>query len=257
MASSRQIDLNSDLGESFGAYQIGFDVDLFPLLSSANVACGFHGGEPRVMERTVREASAQNVAIGAHPGYPDRVGFGRRPLSATADEVRTDVLYQLGALDAFCHAAGVPLHHVKAHGALYNQATTDETVARAIAEAVAAFNPNLFLYAMPGSALEAAGKAVGLPTIREAFADRAYNADGTLVSRRLPGAMITNPQEAAARMVRLVTEGKLKTIDGQDIALEADSICTHSDTPTALDIVRAMSESFAKAGITVKAPVMR
>jgi UPF0271 protein len=248
------IDLNSDLGESFGALRIGYDDALFPLISSANVACGFHGGDPRTLERTVAACLAHGVGIGAHPGFPDLVGFGRRVIAATPDEVRTDTLYQLGALDAFCRAAGARLQHVKPHGALSNVTMKDEALAGAIAAAIKAYNPELILFAMPGSALLAAGEAAGLRIAREAFADRAYNGDGSLVNRRLPGAMITDPDEAAARMVRLVTEGTLPTIDGQELALQADTICTHSDTPGAVEIVQAVRRGLEAAGVVVRAP---
>jgi UPF0271 protein len=248
------IDLNSDLGESYGALRIGYDDELFPLISSANVACGFHGGDPRTLERTVAACKAHGVGLGAHPSFPDLVGFGRRVIAAAPDEVRTDTLYQLGALDAFCRAAGVRMQHVKPHGALSNAAMKDAALAEAIVAAIVAYNRDLLLFAMPGSALLAAGEAVGLRIAREAFADRAYNADGSLVSRRLPGAMITDPDEAAARMVRLVTEGKLTAIDGQDVALQADTICTHSDTPGAVAIVRTVRTRLEAAGVAVRAP---
>jgi len=247
------VDLNSDLGESYGAFSIGSDTELFALISSANVACGFHGGDPRVIERTVAAATAHGVAVGAHPGFLDLVGFGRRAIAATPDEVRTDTLYQLGALDAFCRVAGVRLQHVKAHGALYNVAVADPAIAGAIAAAVHAYDPSLIFLGQPGTALLAAGEAAGLPIAREGFADRAYNAGGTLVSRQLPGAVITDPEEAAARMVRLVTEGRLTTIDGQELRLEVDSICIHSDTPTAAAIAVAIRRQFTAAGITVRA----
>jgi 5-oxoprolinase (ATP-hydrolysing) subunit A len=250
----RTIDLNSDLGESYGALRIGYDDELFPLISSANVACGFHGGEPRTLERTVAACRSHGVGIGAHPGFPDLVGFGRRVIAATPDEVRTDTLYQLGALDAFCRAAGVRMQHVKPHGALSNAAMKDEAIAGAIAAAIRAYDPTLLLFAMPGSALLAAGEVKGLRIAREAFADRAYNADGSLVNRRLPGAMITDPEEAARRMVRLAIEGVLTTIDGQDLALQADTICTHSDTPGAVEIVQAVRRGLEAAGIAIQAP---
>jgi UPF0271 protein len=254
MAHHLSIDLNSDLGESFGVYRIGADEDLFPLISSANVACGFHGGDPRTIEKTVAAAKTHGIAIGAHPSFPDLVGFGRRPLQASPDEVRTDVLYQLGALDAFCRAAGVPLRHVKPHGALTNMAMHDTGLAEAIVAAIRDFNPALILFAMPGSALFSAGVAAGLPVAAEAFADRAYNADGSLVSRRIPGSLITDPVVAAERMVRLVTTGTIETIDGQEIALRADTICTHSDTPGAAGIVREVRRRLEAAGITVRPP---
>lgn len=248
------IDLNSDLGESFGAFAIGHDQELFPLISSANVACGFHGGDPRTLERTVAACQAHNVGIGAHPGFPDLVGFGRRVMAATPDEVRTDTLYQLGAIDAFCRAAGVTMQHVKPHGALSNASMHDEGFARAIATAIRSFNPDLLIFAMPGSALLAAAEAAGLRIAREAFADRAYNADGSLVSRRLPGAMITDPELAARRMVQLVTEGTIETIDGQQIPLQAETICTHSDTPGAVAIVTAVRQALEAAGVIIQAP---
>jgi UPF0271 protein len=248
------IDLNSDLGESFGAYKIGYDDQLFPMLSSANVACGFHGGDPRTLERTIAACKANNVAVGAHPGFPDLVGFGRRPINCTPDEIRTDTLYQLGALDAFCRAAGIRMQHVKPHGALTNMAQHDGTIASAIVAAVKAYNPALLLFAMPGSELLTAARAAGLPVAREAFADRAYNADGSLVNRRIPGAMITDPALAAQRMVRLVTDGRIAAIDGTDIELQADTICTHSDTTGAVEIVQAVQEALLSAGVTIKAP---
>lgn len=250
----RSIDLNSDLGESFGAYRIGADEDLLGLISSANVACGFHGGDPREMERTVAEAARRGVGVGAHPGFPDLVGFGRREIAATPDEVRTDTLYQIGALDAFCRAAGTRLQHVKAHGALDTIATKNVTVAEAIVAAVRAYDPTLPVLCRPDSHLFHAAEAAGVPIAREGFADRAYEADGDLVSRRKPGAMITDPALAAERMRRLVLHGELETIDGQVFALEVDSICVHSDTPGAAAIVAAVRSALASAGVTI-API--
>ncbi len=251
MTESRRIDLNSDLGEAFGAYTIAPDEELFELISSANVACGFHGGDPRVMERTVAAATARGVAVGAHPGFPDLVGFGRREIVAAPDEVRTDVLYQIGALDAFCRAAGVRMQHVKAHGALYNRSVQDEATAEAIAAAVKAYDPGLLFVALPGSALARAGEAAGLTVAREGFADRAYNPDASLAPRRLPGAVIHDPELAAERAVRLVLEGKLTAIDGTELDLEIDTLCLHSDTPGAVAIARAIRRRFDEAGITV------
>ena len=249
---TKAIDLNSDLGEAFGAYRIGFDEELFALISSANVACGFHGGDPRVMERTVAAAKARGIGIGAHPGFPDLVGFGRREVAATPDEVRTDTLYQIGALDAFCRAAGVRMQHVKAHGALYNTAVKDPALSAAIAAAVKAHDPGLIMLAQPGTALFAAAEAAGLPTAREGFADRAYNPDGTLVSRRLPGAVLTDPEAVAERALRLVTEGRVPTIDGGELELRIDSLCIHSGTPGAVEMARAIRRRFDAAGIAVR-----
>ena len=250
----RTIDLNSDLGEAFGAFRSGFDEELFELISSANVACGFHGGDPRVMERTVAAAAACGVAVGAHPGFPDLVGFGRREMAATPEEVRTDTLYQIGALDAFCRAAGVRMQHVKAHGALYNTAVKQPALAGAIAAAVKAYDPELILLAQPGTALFAAAAAAGLPTAREGFADRAYNPDGTLVSRRVPGAVLTDPEVVAERALRLVTEGRMPTLDGGELELEIDSLCIHSDTPGAVEMAHAIRRRFDAAGIAVRPP---
>ena len=251
-ATGKTVDLNSDLGEGFGAYRIAPDEELFGLISSANVACGFHGGDPRVMERTVAAARAAGVGVGAHPGFPDLVGFGRRQLAATPDEVRTDTLYQIGALDAFCRAAGVRMQHVKAHGALYNAAVGDPALSEAIAAAVRAYDPGLVLLVPPGTALFAAAEAAGLPTAREGFVDRAYNADGTLVSRRLPGAVLTDPEAAAERALQLVRQGTMPTIDGGELRLEVDSLCIHSDTPGSVAIARAVRHRFEAAGVVIR-----
>jgi UPF0271 protein len=248
------IDLNSDLGEGFGPFLIGADEALFPLISSANVACGFHGGDPQMMERTVARAIASGVGIGAHPGFPDRLGFGRRPIQCTAAEIRADVIYQTGALAAFCAAAGTRLQHVKAHGALYNLAVHDPVVASAIAEGVVAVSPDLLFFAIPGTQLAEAGAAAGLTVIREAFADRAYLADGSLVPRSRPGAVIEDLDLIADRMVRLVREGTIETIDGEEIAMTADTICIHSDTPSAVAIAEALTSRFAEEGIRIAQP---
>lgn len=251
-----RIDLNSDLGEGFGPFRVGADDELFPLISSANVACGFHGGDPLMMARTVARAAEHGVAVGAHPGFPDRGGFGRRTLLATPEEIHADVVYQVGALMAFCAAAGVtaplPMQHVKAHGALYNLAVKDRAVADAIARAVADVDRSLLFFALPGSELERAGGAAGLTVVREAFADRAYHDDGSLVARSLPGAVIHDPEVAAARMVRLIETGTLSTIEGGTLHLHADTICLHSDTPTAVPIARALRAALDAAGIAVR-----
>ncbi|MGC4192577.1 MAG: 5-oxoprolinase subunit PxpA [Thermomicrobiales bacterium] len=247
----RRIDLNSDLGEGFGPFRVGADDDLFPLISSANVACGFHGGDPVMMAHTVARAVANGVAVGAHPGFPDRGGFGRRVLSATPEEIHADVVYQVGALMAFCVAAKVPMQHVKAHGALYNLAVKNGAVADAIAQAVAAVDRSLLFFALPGSELERAGEAAGLHVAREAFADRAYHDDGSLVARSHPGAVIHDPELAAARIVRLIETSEVSTIEGGTLHLHADTICLHSDTPTAVPIARALRAALDRAGIVV------
>jgi UPF0271 protein len=250
-SATYQIDINSDIGEGFGPWMLAPDEDLMPLISSANIACGFHAGDPLTIERTVHLARDNRVGVGAHPGFPDRVGFGRRTIVATPDEVRTDVLYQIGAIAAFCRAAGTELQHVKAHGALYNHAVRDAATAEAIARAVWQYDRDLLFFVLPGSELEAAGEAAGLPLAREAFADRGYLPDGSLVPRSRPEAIVRDPEVVVRRMIRLVKEGVIEAIDGTELELEADTICIHSDTPTALDIARALREGFAEAEILV------
>jgi UPF0271 protein len=252
MSQQHVIDINSDLGEGYGPWRLAPDEELMEHISSANIACGFHAGDPRTIERTVHLARDHGVGIGAHPGYPDRVGFGRRVMAATPDEVRTDVLYQIGAIAAFCKAADVDLQHVKAHGALYNHAVRDAATAEAIAQAVKQFDRDLLFFVLPGSELEAAGAAAGLPLAREAFIDRGYLADGSLVPRSRPDAIITDHDLAVRRMVRLVNEGVIETVDGTELELEVDTLCLHSDTPAALEIARAVRAGFAEAGIGVE-----
>jgi len=254
ISSSRAIDLNSDLGEGFGPFHAGVDMDasLFPLISSANVACGFHAGDPVTIARTVSLARTHNVAVGAHPGFRDLVGFGRRVIAASPAEIEADVLYQLGAVAAFCRAEGAPLRHVKAHGALYNLAANNRLVADAIARAVVRFDPALIFFALSGSELVMAGEAAGLRVCREAFADRAYNVDGSLVARTILGAVLTDPQVVAERMVRLVETGSIGTIDGGTLHLAADTICIHSDTPTAVSIAQTIRAQFDRAGIIIR-----
>lgn len=251
MAERFAVDLNSDLGESFGAYSIGEDQDVLRLITSANIACGAHAGDPRVMDATVRACRELGVAVGAHPGFPDRVGFGRRTIDASPHEVETDVLYQIGALGAFAVANGAPLQHVKAHGALYNLAVIKPAVAAAIARAVVRFDPNLIFVAPAGSALEHAGTEAGLTVAREAFADRGYNPDGTLVSRSLPGAVIADARAAAERAVRMVKEHSVETVDGGSISIEVDTICVHGDNPHAVEILRAIHSVFREKAITL------
>ena len=253
-AISRAVDLNSDLGEGVGPFHAGEDMDasLFPLISSANVACGFHAGDPLTIARTVSLARKYDVAVGAHPGFHDLVGFGRRVIAASPQEIEANVLYQLGAVAAFCRAEGVPLRHVKAHGALYNLASKDRSVADAIARAVVRFDHALVFFALSGSELVAAGEAAGLRVCREAFADRAYNADGSLVARAIPGSVLTDPNEVAVRIVQLVETGSIGTIDGGTLHLAADTICIHSDTSTAVPIAREIRAQFDRAGISVR-----
>ncbi len=247
----RAVDINSDLGESFGAYTIGDDAAMMPVITSANVACGFHGGDPLVMERTVRLARAHGVGIGAHPGLPDLVGFGRRDMRLSPDELRTAHVYQIGALWAFAQAQGVPLQHVKSHGALYNMAAKDEGASRAIVDAVMSVDRRLILVALYGSLMERIGRERGLRVAREAFGDRGYERDGSLVSRAKPGALITDPDAVARRVVRMASEGAVETVDGGEIRIQPDTICFHGDTPGAPRLVRAARDALTRAGVEI------
>jgi UPF0271 protein len=250
---TQPIDLNCDLGESFGAYALGNDAAIMPLITSANIACGFHAGDPQVIARTVRLAVQHGVAIGAHPGFPDLVGFGRRALDATPDEVANDILYQIGALAAFARAEGTTLTHVKAHGALYNLAATRPPIARAIARAIARFDPKLILVGQPGSAMMDAAREQDIRFAREGFADRAYNRDGTLRSRREPGALIEDPQRAAAQALQMVREQTVTTPEGETIAMPVDTLCVHGDSAAVVEILRAVRGTLQQNGIVISA----
>jgi len=247
------IDLNCDMGEGFGRYDLGMDRESMRYITSANVACGFHASDPGTLHRTVKLARERHVAIGAHPGFPDLVGFGRREIAASASEIRDDVIYQVGAVLAFCRAEGVPLRHVKPHGALYNLAARDIGVAMAVAEAVRSVDPSLHLVCLCGSKLVAAAKEAGLPYAEEAFADRGYRKDGKLVPRREHGAVLTEPAEVAERVVRMVRDGKVTTVDGVDIPIAPKTICVHGDTPGAVEVLRAIRARLEKERIRFKA----
>ena len=246
------VDLNCDMGESFGPYTLGLDEQVMPLITSANVACGFHAGDPHVLRRTVALAARHGVAIGAHVSFPDLVGFGRREMNATADEVENDTLYQIGAIAAFCRAAGVPLRHVKPHGALYNMAQRDPALAGAIVRAVSSFDPRLLLFAQPGSAMEQVAREAGLTVVGEVFADRAYTSEGALASRKLPGSVIHDPEQVAGRAVHMVTRGSVVAMDGTAVPLRAETICVHGDTPGAVALIRQMRQQLEAAGVTVR-----
>ena len=245
------IDLNADLGESFGRYTLGMDEKIMEVISSANIACGFHAGDPMVMERTVRLAAEAGIAIGAHPGFPDLMGFGRRNMAVSPEEARAYILYQLGALDAFLRPMGIRMRHVKPHGALYNMAAADEQLARAICGAVKDFDPELRLVGLSGSLLIRAAEKTGLRAISEVFADRAYAADGSLVSRRKPGAIISDEREALRRVIRMVKEGKVKAINGEEIAIRAESVCVHGDGEKALLFAKSIREALTANDIQV------
>jgi UPF0271 protein len=248
------IDLNADVGESYGAWSMGDDAALLPLVTSANVACGAHAGDPVVMARTVALARRLGVAVGAHPGYPDRDGFGRRDLPMTAEELRASILAQLGALDAIARAAGVRLAHVKPHGALYNRAARDPELAGIVASAVRSVAPGLALVGLAGSALLTAGVAEGLPVIAEAFADRVYEADGSLRSRRFPDSMHHDPAAAAAQARSIVLDGRVRAHDGSWVPVTAASLCVHGDTPGAAAIAAAVRATLIEAGVRIAAP---
>ena len=252
------MDLNADLGESFGAWTLGDDARLVEHLTSANLACGFHAGDFRVMEATVALCREAGVAVGAQPGYPDLLGFGRRPLPFEPDEVESLVRYQIGALEAFCRAAGVEMQHVKPHGALYNQAAADPTLARAIARAVARFSRELALFGLASSEPMAAAAAdAGLRFVPEAFADRRYLPDGSLQPRSRAGAVIEDAAAAAAQALMIATDGAVVAIDGSRVALRAESICCHGDTPGAVEIAASVRSALAASGVRVEPPLAR
>src|SRR6266850_5443192 len=248
-----RIDLNSDVGESFGVYTIGHDAGLMKSITSANVAAAFHAGDPTVLRDTIRMAKASGVAVGVHPGLPDLVGFGRRELNVTPKEAEDLVLYQIAAVAGVAAAEGVKIQHVKPHGALFNMAVRDAELSAAIARAVAALDTSLILFGLPGSEILNAGRAAGLRVAAEVFADRAYERDGSLASRRKPGSVIHDPTAVVARAVRMVKERTVVAIDGSTVPLEADTICVHGDTPGSDDLAARIRAGLEAAGITVKA----
>jgi UPF0271 protein len=249
---TRAIDLNSDLGEGYGAWKMGDDAAMLGIVSSANVACGFHAGDPLTILATLREAAAKGVAIGAHVSYPDRVGFGRRPMDVTHAELVADVIYQIGALQGLCAAAGTSVTYVKPHGALYNTIAGDARQAAAVIDGIKAIDPTLVLMGLAGAPILAQAREAGLATVAEAFADRAYTPAGTLVSRREAGAVLHDPDLIAARMLRLATEGVIEAVDGSPLHLSADSICVHGDSPGAVAISARIREVLIAGGVSVR-----
>ena len=247
-----RVDLNCDLGESFGRYTIGLDDQVIPLVTSVNVACGMHAGDAVVMRRTVKMAAEAGVGIGAHPGYPDLQGFGRRDLALSPDEAYSFVLYQIGALSAFCRAQGARLAHVKPHGQLYNRAAVDAPFAAAVAQAVADFDPDLTLVALAGGKLVSAGEAAGLHVAQEFFADRNYTDEGTLVPRSQENATIADEAFAVSRVVRAVRERTIESVSGKTIAVAPDTICVHGDNAHALEFARDIRSALEQAGIELK-----
>lgn len=244
------IDLNSDIGEGFGPWRMGDDMALMDVISSANIACGFHAGDPRTMENMVAAAVERNVAIGAHVSYPDRVGFGRRAMRLSAREIITDVLYQIGALDGLARAAGGRVTYVKPHGALYNRMAVAENEARAVVEALRRYG-NLRLVTLPSPVVQKAAKAAGVSIAIEAFADRAYTSDGTLVPRTQPNAVIHDPQAVVARVVRMARDGIVRSRDGVELSVSPQTLCLHGDTPGAAALATAIRAGLEDAGIDI------
>ncbi len=247
------IDLNSDVGESFGRWTLGDDQAMFRSVSSANVACGFHAGDPTVIRRTCREAAAAGVVIGAHVGYRDLAGFGRRFLDISPGELADDVVYQIGALQALAAAEGTAVQYVKPHGGLYNAIVTHTAQARAVVDAVKAVDPSLPIMGLPGSEVLRLAEQAGLRAVPEAFADRAYNPDGTLVSRSQPGAVLHNPAEVAEHVLRMATESAVRTADGSTLKIRAESICVHGDSPGAVAMATAVKSALGDAGVSIRA----
>ncbi|MBI3007811.1 MAG: LamB/YcsF family protein [candidate division NC10 bacterium] len=245
-----RVDFNSDMGESYGRYTLGEDAEIMRYVTSINVACGWHAGDPAVMRQTVAAAKAAGVRVGAHPSYPDRLGFGRREMALTRQEARDYTLYQLGALHAFAAAQGTRLQHVKAHGAFYKVAVRDREIALGIAEAMAEFDPHLIMVGLPDSELLRAARQVGLPVAREGFADRAYNEDGGLVSRALAGAVIHDGEAVVARVLAMV-QGKVTAITGKIIPITVETICLHGDTPGAGALARRIRQALEAAAVQV------
>lgn len=252
-----KIDLNSDVGESFGNYKLGMDEEVIPLISSANIACGFHAGDPHVMRQTIATALKHGVAAGAHPGFPDLIGFGRRYMDASLEEIKDYITYQIGALKAFTTAQGMQLQHVKPHGALYNMAVQNKEIWDVVAEVIAGVDPQLILFVMAGpwrNDLEGIGAKHGIRLAFEFFGDRAYAPDGSLASRKLPGAVIHDQQQVADKVLKMAKEGTVTCIDGTEIELTAETICVHGDNPTALELIKNIRKSLEKEGIEIAPP---
>ena len=249
MSVPTTIDLNCDMGESFGMYKMGLDEEVIKYITSASIACGFHAGDPMWMRHTVRLAEEHDVAVGAHPSFPDLMGFGRRNMNMTPEEAKNDIIYQMGALQAFTNSKS--LQHVKPHGAMYNRAVDDEPLARAICEAALEVDPETILLALAGSRWVEIAEEMGVKVAREIFADRALNADGSLVSRSQPGAVLHSIEEVVDRSLRMVTEGKATAITGEEIEVQAESLCIHGDTPGAVEMARSLRQALESAGAKV------
>jgi UPF0271 protein len=249
----RTIDLNSDLGEGFGVWTLGDDAALLDVVTSANVACGFHAGDPDILRRVCDLAAARDVAIGAQVSYRDLAGFGRRSIDMDSASLTNEVLYQIGALDGFARVAGTRVRYVKPHGALYNRVVSDQAQAAAVVAAIAAYDATLPLLGLPGSALLRLAEDAGLTVVPEAFADRGYTAQATLVPRTQPGALLLDPADVTARMIQMVTTGRLQSVDGEQVTVSARSICVHGDSPGAVDMAVALRRALVEAGIEIRA----
>lgn len=248
---SNIVDLNSDIGESFGAYKMGMDEEIMKYISSANIACGYHAGDPMVMESTIKIAKKLNVAIGSHPGFPDLMGFGRRAMSVTPKEASNYILYQTGALVAFAKIYNLKLQHIKMHGGLYNIACSDEKLATNIVQTILKYDENIILLALSKSIIVDIAKQNGLRVAQEVFADRGYNEDGTLVNRNLPNAFITDEDEAISRVKKMITKGKVMASNGKEVDIKADSICVHGDGKKAILFAKTIKDGLLKDGIEI------
>lgn len=251
MKLKKTIDINCDMGESFGVYKLGNDDEVIKLISSANIACGFHGGDPNVMDHTVKIAKEHGVGIGAHPGFPDLLGFGRRNIDISREDLINIIIYQIGALEMFCKKYNVIMQHVKPHGSMNNMADYDANIAESIVDAILSINPHLPIYVKPNSQLYRIAKQKGLPFVLEFFADRAYNNDLSLVSRKNKDAIISNPAEVAQRVLKMATEGMVETITGDEIEINVESVCVHGDTSTSLKIIQEVRNELIKKGVSI------
>ncbi|HUN67689.1 MAG TPA: 5-oxoprolinase subunit PxpA [Burkholderiales bacterium] len=250
----KTIDLNCDMGESYGAWKMGADAEVMPYISSANIACGFHAGDPATIRKTVRIAVDRGVAVGAHPSLPDLMGFGRRVMRITPQDMYDLVVYQAGAVEAFARAAGTRLHHVKCHGALYNMAVNDEALSDAMVRAVKDLGSGVMLYALSGSKTFLLGKKAGIPVVGEVFADRGYSDDGTLAPRDKPGGMIEDAAASAKQALAMIEEGQVTSLSGKRVPVAADTMCLHGDQPGAVAFAQTLRKTFSERGITVAAP---
>lgn len=248
-----RLDLNCDMGESFGVYKLGYDEEAMPYVTSINVACGFHASDPMNMLKTVRLAKKHGVAVGAHPSFPDLAGFGRRVMELTPEEIKADVIYQIGALAAICRSEGLRLQHVKVHGALYNVAAKDIAVGIAIAEAIKAVDPEMYMLCLGNSRMVEAAKQVGVRYVEEAFADRAYTAQGTLAPRKQEGAVIHDLEKVSERVLEMVRDKQTASIDGKPVPISAQTVCVHGDTPGAVEMIRSIRSKLEEAGVSLQA----